>query len=72
MTRFLQINTNRARLAYDLMTQHAIQLNVDVILITEPNVNKMGKEWIVQTQRQSKQQKRYYLLKGRVKRVSHG
>ena len=47
MNKFLQINANKARLAYDLMTQLAIELDIDIIVVTEPNVNRLGKEWTV-------------------------
>lgn len=34
--RILQINLNRCRLAQDLMTQKACELNVDIVIISEP------------------------------------
>lgn len=47
MIRVLQINSNRARGAFDLMTHTADRLNIDIIAATEPNTKKLGKEWLV-------------------------
>lgn len=46
MTIILQINTNRSRGATELVAQTAKELNADIIVITEPNVNRLDKNRI--------------------------
>lgn len=46
MNRILQINTNRSKGAQDLALQTAVQLNIDILTITEPNISSLGEQWI--------------------------
>ena len=45
MTRILQINLNRSRAAHELALSTAIELGIDILLVSEPNKNKSKSGW---------------------------
>ncbi|XP_003742275.1 uncharacterized protein LOC100908452 [Galendromus occidentalis] len=47
MIRVLQINLNRCGAAHELALNTATQLESDILLVTEPNVNKLGQNWTI-------------------------
>lgn len=44
--KFLQINTNRSHVAFDVALATAAKLNIDMILMSEPNKFKIREKWI--------------------------
>ena len=48
MIKILQINTNKARGAFDMMLHTAREMKADIILNTEPNENKLDESWLVE------------------------
>jgi hypothetical protein len=40
----MQVNLNRSRAAHELFKQTATEMNVDILLVAEPNINLIEKE----------------------------